>query len=143
MDSLFTVTLRAVLEFSQRVPGGSVPVAWYAARVSNEYAAGCPTMLLLAIMDEAGDLFGHCLALVEESYGRRMCWVYQTFLSTEIPGGERLRIIRQGLRILDEWAKSRQCVAMGMATRRNVRAMQRRFGFSPTVTLLERPIGGA
>ena len=146
LDALFTTVLHAVLSFAMRTPGGTIPIGWYATRVSVEYHTESKGMLLLAVLDDADVVCGHCLALVEQSYTRQLFWCYQAYLDKGAPAAERSRIIREGLSLLDDWGRKTGCVALGMATTRPARAMARRFGFAPTVTLLERPLhtdGGA
>jgi hypothetical protein len=97
-------------------------------------------MILLLVVDDFDKVHGHCLGMVENSFGRILGWIYQVKLDNDIPMAERLQVIRDGKAVLTAWAKENHCVALAMATRRNLPAMSRRFGFTPTHTLMESPI---
>lgn len=141
LDRLFIEALQRILRFALEVPGSQVPVAWYSLKASTAYFTSDPLVILLALVDEDGQMHGHCFAAVEESYGRRLGWVYQTEVQKTVPQDKRLPILRTGLRALEAWAKANGCVALGMATAHPTRTMGRLFGFSKTVALLERPLG--
>lgn len=139
-DALFTEAMNRVLRFSMSVPGSNISVAWYALNVSTAYADSNPRMLLLAILDEESKLKGHFLGFVENSFGRLLGWAYQTELDRGIPLGDRLRTIRDGLAIIEDWARKNNCVALGLGTPHPPKTMQRLFGFKKTVTLMERSL---
>lgn len=135
-DALFAKTLAAILKFQQDVPGCRIPLSWYSLRVSAEYHGGSPGMLLLAVVDEAGALHGHCLGLIENSYERRMAWCYQAWMDPDVPRAESHRIIAEAIALLKDWGRKTGCVALGMATMRP-KGMMKLTGFTPTVTLME------
>lgn len=141
-DRLYTEVLQRICRFALELPGSTVPVAWYALRAAQGYFQGDLGVLLLAAVDEDGHVLAHCLGVVEDMHGRRMGWCYQAEVNKGVPQGQRYRIIRGGLRILEAWATANNCVALGLATPHPPRTMGRLFGFVKTVQLMERPLGG-
>ena len=139
-DRLFVTALDRVATFAVSTPGCTIPVEFFTSSVSKLYADRSPLMCLLLVLDDDGLAHGHCLALVEQNYGRLLGWVYQTKLDNTIPAGDRLRLIREGTAILLSWARENHCAALAMATARSVPAMARRFGFAPVHTLMEYPL---
>ena len=139
-DRLFLTALDRVATFAITTPGANIPIEFFTGCVSKLYAERSNLMCLLLALDDLGVAHGHALAMVENSFGRILGWVYQVKLDNDIPMGERLQAIRDGKAVLNAWAKENHCVALAMATRRNLPAMSRRFGFTPTHTLMESPI---
>ena len=136
-DKLFVTALDRVTTFAVTQPGSSIPPEFFAGAVAKLYGERSPLMCLLLVLDDNGVAYGHCLAMVENSFGRTLGWVYQAKLDNDVPMGERRRLIHEGMAILKMWAKENKCVALAMATQRNISAMARRFGFAPTHTLME------
>jgi hypothetical protein len=139
-DHLFLTALDRVATFAVTTPGCNIPVEFFTGCVSKLYAERSNLMCLLLVLDELGVAHGHCLAMVENSFGRILGWVYQAKMDNDIPMSERRQVIQGGLAVLKAWAKENHCVALAMATKRNLPAMSRRFGFTPTHTLMESPI---
>ena len=136
-DFLFLTALDRVATFALTTPGCSIPIEFFTGCISKLYAERSNLMCLFLVLDELGVSHGHCLAMVENSFGRTLGWVYQAKMDNDIPMSERRHVIHDGLAILKAWAKINHCVALAMATQRSLPAMSRRFGFTPTHTLME------
>lgn len=139
-DKHFVTALSRIMRFAVTESGCNISPDFFAASVSRLYMENSPLMLLMLILDDVDCDRGHFLGIVERSYGRLLGFCYQLKLDNEIPLGERLRLIRDGKAIVEEWARRNGCCALAMATQRNLPAMARRFGFTPTHTLMESPL---
>jgi hypothetical protein len=141
-DRMFVTALDRVVTFAVLTTGSSIPPEFFAGAVAKLYGERSPLMCLLLVLDDQGVAHGHGLAMVENSFGRVLGWVYQAKLDNDIPMLDRRRLIREGMDILTMWAKENRCVALAMATQRSIPAMARRFGFAPTHTLMEHSLEG-
>lgn len=135
MDRVFRRTLDAIGRFTEELPEGAIPFGWYAPLVCQMFSQADPRLLLLAVLDDTEEVVGHLLAIAELHYGTPKLHIYQGNI---VRHPDSRAIVDEGFAMVLDFARQAGCRTVTMATRREPRAMRRRFGFKPKYILMER-----
>ncbi len=95
-----------------------------------------PNVMILVVVNEKGNPVGHCAASIQTDGKNRWVFVSQLRLDENV-GDAR----GEGLEMLDAWGRAAGCTKMLMATSRNEKPWERRFGFRTSRRVCERELG--
>ena len=117
---------------------GPFDVLWRFIEIN--FVADDPNILLLAAVDDAGEIVGHALLACEESLGQKVVLVRQLQTDGLVPRDH----VRQWVGHVEGWAKSKgakelRCIALDS---RRAKLFQRLYGFQGERVIMSRPIPG-
>lgn len=142
MHKLYADTLAAIAKFTIETPGCTITPDFYHTAVSCAYRNCDPIMLMLAVVDDQERLRGHLLAFAQDDHGRKVGWIYQGRLDSDVPREEARELVRGAIAIAKYWALKTQCVSLAFSTARSPRAMARLLGFTPKLMIMEKRLEG-
>jgi hypothetical protein len=132
---LFPLVARRVMDFVV----DNVPEAESSDKFTRSLLArmvyGDPDYVALALATPNGRIVGHVLAMIERDGSKQWVYVFQAKADESV--GDAMK---DALRWVDEWGRSRGATSMRMATSRNPKAWERAYGFEVFRTLMWRDI---